>query len=359
MNNQILYQRTKTGATNIWRAWNEGSKIFTEYGQMSGKLQITPGTECIATNVNKSNERNPIEQAIFEVDAMYKRQLRLKYSETIEQAQEVRIQVMLAQDGHDSKIDFIGGVDVQRKYDGGRTFTVDGERVLYSRGNKIYSVKHITEELKEMFPADVMTDGELYLHGVPLQQIMSLIKKPQIRTQDIEYHIYDIPSDKPWNERKEELNKYKSSKHVKIVETYSVKSEEELVALHDKFVSEGFEGAIIRLNDPSVGYEFGKRSSLLLKWKMFEDAEFKIIGIESGTGKMQDCAIFICKNDINDKTFKVVPKGTIEEKKEMLNPLNIGKLLTVEFLGRSEDGIPKIAVGKAIRTEEDIPRKEE
>jgi len=47
---------------------------------------------------------------------------------------------------------------------------------------------------------------------------------------------------------------------------------------------------------------------------MFEDAEFKIIGIESGTGKMQDCAIFICKNDINDKTFKVVPKGTMEEK---------------------------------------------
>jgi len=147
MNNKLLFQKTKTNAINTWRAWNEGNKIFTEYGQIGGKLQITPGTECIATNVGRSNERNPIQQAEFEVDAMYKRQLRLKYSETIEQAQEVRIQVTLALDGHDSKIDFTNGVDVQRKYDGGRTFTIDGERVLYSRGNKIYNVRHITEEL--------------------------------------------------------------------------------------------------------------------------------------------------------------------------------------------------------------------
>src|SRR3990172_8617415 len=96
MNNQLLYQKTKIGNINQWRAWNEGSKIFSEYGQISGKLQITPGTECIATNVGRSNERNPIQQAEFEVDAMYKRQLRLKYSETVEKAQEIRIQVMLA-----------------------------------------------------------------------------------------------------------------------------------------------------------------------------------------------------------------------------------------------------------------------
>lgn len=356
-NNIFLYQRTKTGAINSWKAWNEGSKIFTEYGQIGGKLQTTIGTDCISTNVGRSNERNPLEQAIFEVDAMYKNQLRLKYSETIEEASNIRIQVMLAQDAHKAKLP--PKFDVQRKFDGGRTFTINGDRELISRGNKKYNVQHITNELKAMFPNDIMTDGELYLHGVPLQTIMSLIKKPQIKSKDIEYHIYDIPLNKSWNERKEILNSFKSSGHIKIVETYKVNSEEELIDLHNKFVEEGFEGAIVRLNNPNIGYEFGKRSSLLLKYKMFEDSEFKIVGINIGEGKMLECPIFVCKNDINDKTFNVVPKGTMEARKEMLDNSNIGKLLTVRFLGRSEDGIPKIATGIVIRPEEDLPKKEE
>jgi DNA ligase 1 len=353
--NRWLYQKTKTGKINCWRAWNESEIVKTEYGQINGKMQVTVGKVSVTTNEGRSNQRNPIEQAIFEVDAMYKNQLRLKYSETIEKAQEVRMQVMLAGDGH--KIGFKFPVDVQIKYDGGRTFTVDEERILYSRGNKTYSVNHITEELKEMFPSDLMTDGELYLHGVPLQTIMSLIKKPQLKSGDIEYHIYDIPSDKPWNERKKILNSYQSSEHVKIVETFSVNNMEELNVLHDKFIDSGYEGAIIRID--GSGYEFGKRSKKLLKWKQFEDAEFKIVGIKTGTGKYSECPIFACKNDINDKIFDVVPIGTMETKKEMLNNENIGKLLTVKFKGRSEDGIPKIAVGKIIRDEKDLPNKEE
>lgn len=355
-NNIWLYQKTKTGATNVWRAWNEDSKIFTEYGQLEGKLQKTVGTDCIATNEGRANYRDPISQAIFEVDAMYKNQLRLKYSETLIETQSVRIQVMLAADGH--KVRFKFPVDVQTKYDGGRTFTIDGNRVLYSRGNKTYTVKHITEELKTMFPSDMMTDGELYIHGVPLQKIMSLIKKPQIQSNDIEYHIYDIPSDKSWNERKKILNSFKSSGHIKIVETYVANNMEELVAFHDKFVTDGFEGAIIRVNDPEIGYEFGKRSRLLLKWKAFEDSEFKIIGIKTGTGKMSECPIFLCQNDINDKTFDVVPLGTMEQRKEMLNNSNIGKSLTVKFIGRTEDGIPKFGVGKIVRDTKDLPQKE-
>jgi ATP-dependent DNA ligase len=356
MESQILYQKTKTSAINTWRVYTIGAQLFTEFGQIGGKLQTTPGTICIATNVGRSNERNPEQQAIFQAEAMVKEQLRLKYSTTIEDASKVRVQVMLAQDGHGVKLP--PKFDVQRKFDGGRTFTINGDRVLQSRGNKTYNVAHITEELKKMFPADVMTDGELYLHGVPLQKIMSWIKKPQLQTNDIEYHIYDIPSDKPWIERRAILNSYKFSAHVKIVETYTVNSTEELVKLHDQFVEEGFEGAIIRL-EGQHGYEFGKRSSSLLKWKNFEDSEFLIVGIEVGKGKYSECPIFVCKNDINDKTFNVVPIGTMEIKKELLNPSNIGKSLTVKFLGRSEDGIPKIAVGKCIRDKKDMPQKEE
>ncbi len=359
METKTLYQKTKTGTIYQWRVWTEGNIVYTEYGQVGGQLQITPGTPCIGTNIGKSNERTPEQQAEFEAISLTNDKIRLKYSLTINDAQETRIQPMLAGDGKKVKLPL--RFDVQRKYDGVRTMKVviNGEQKLLSRGNKIYSVQHIEDELKKYFPLDMMTDGELYCHGVPLQKILSWVKRPQIDSLKLEYHIYDIPSSKIWAERKAILNmsiNIPKNSCIKIVQTYSVNSMDELIKLHDQFIQEGYEGAIIRINGKE--YEFGKRSKYLLKWKMFEDTEFKIVGIESGSGKMEDCAIFICKNDINDKTFKVVPIGTIESKKEMMDSSNIGKFLTVKFKGRSEDGIPKIAVGKTIRIPEDLPEEE-
>ncbi len=356
MESQWLYQKTKTGSINCWRVYTIEDILYTQFGQVDGKLQTTVGQKCLATNVGKSNERNPVRQAEFEADAMIKNQLRLKYSETINRAQNVRIQPMLAQDGKKSRLKF--PVDIQRKYDGLRCLKVDidGEQKLLSRGNKFYDVKHIEEELSEIFPQNVMTDGELYIHGVSLQQINSLVKRSQSESQNIEYHIYDIPSDRPWENRREYLKSIKNTDYIKIVDTFTVNSMDEIVRLHDQFIQEGFEGAIIRL--PDRQYEFGKRSSGLLKWKNFEDKEFKIVGIESGTGKMSDCPIFVCKNDMNDKIFNVVPLGTMEARKEMFVDSNIGKFLTVKFIGRTEDMIPKFAVGKSIRLKEDISKKE-
>jgi len=357
MESKILYQRTKTNAINQWRVYTIGNKLFTEFGQVGGKLQTTCGQECIATNVGRSNERNPIQQAEFEAEAMIKNQLRLKYSLTIDDAMETRVQPMLANDGKKVQLKF--PVDVQRKYDGLRCMRVskDGKNKLMSRGNKIYDVKHIKEELSKMFPDNVMTDGELYIHGVSLQTINSWVKREQIDTYKIEYHIYDMPGSGTWKERREYLKNIKFNGCVKFVETFTVNSIEEIIRLHDQFIQEGYEGAIIRLHDGI--YEFGKRSRSLLKWKNFEDKEFKIVGIKSGTGKMSECPIFACKNDINDKIFDVVPLGTMEERKILFTESNIGKMMTVKFIGRTEDGIPKFAVGKVIRSYEDMPKTEE
>lgn len=356
MKSQWLYQKTKTNAINKWRVWTEGNKVFTQFGQIDGKLQTTVGKECEATNVGRANERNSVQQAEFEAESLFKEQLRLKYSLTMEDANETRIQPMLAQDGHKAKIPF--PVDVQRKYDGLRCMRIfaNGQQKLLSRGNKFYNVNHIEEELLKIFPENEMTDGELYIHGVSLQQINSLVKKSQTESIKIEYHIYDIPGKGTWSERKNLIKNIKNSDKIKIVETFTANSMEDIIRLHDQFILEGYEGAIIRL--PDGLYEFGKRSKSLLKWKNFEDKEFQIVGIKAGTGKMSECPIFACKNDINDKVFDVVPLGTMEERKSLFDNSNIGKMMTVKFIGRTEDGIPKFAVGKVIRTKEDMPQKE-
>jgi DNA ligase 1 len=349
---KTLYQKTKTGAINQWRIYTIDNVIYTEYGQVGGKLQTTCGLECIATNVGRSNERNPTQQAEFEAESQYKQQLRLKYSESIIDAHEVRIQPMLASDGKKAKLAF--PVDIQRKYDGLRCLSLfeDGVRKLRSRGNKPYNIKHIERELEKIIPEDMMTDGELYIHGASLQQLNSLVRKDQLDSVKLEYHIYDMPGEGTWKERRAKLENIKFNNTIKFVETFTVNSIEEIVKLHDQFIQDGYEGAIVRLHYGV--YEFGKRSRSLLKWKNFEDAEFEIVGISTGIGKMSECPIFLCKNDVNDLTFNVVPLGTMEARKSMLNDNNIGKLLTVKFIGRTEDNIPKFAVGKVIRIKEDF-----
>ena len=348
-----LYQKSKTGKTVQWRVSTEGNYLFMEFGQVGGKIQKSAGQECFPTNVGRSNERNATEQALFEAEALYNHKLDTKYSETLKESNVTKISPMLAQNGKAMKsIPF--ECDIQRKHDGLRCLVVwEGNQLrLMSRGNKTYSVPHIEAQLKKILKPGEMLDGELYIHGVSLQTIASWVKKNRPESKDIEYHVYDYPNDEKWTERSEHLHKIKYGNGIVEVETYTICSMEELKHYHDQFVSEGYEGAIIRLHDGL--YEYGKRSRSLLKWKDADDAEFKILDMESGVGKFEGVPVFIVQNDLNDKTFKVVPVGTAEVRRSLMNKRNIGQYITVKFFGRTDDGIPKFPVGKNIRIKEDM-----
>jgi hypothetical protein len=52
-----------------------------------------------------------------------------------------------------------------------------------------------------------------------------------------------------------------------------------------------YEGSIIRSADGR--YEIGHRSYSLLKLKDFQDAEFKVVGVEHGKGSFEDKAILV------------------------------------------------------------------
>lgn len=355
MQSKWLYQKSKTGKTVQWRVFTEDNYLFTEFGQVGGKLQTSAPQECFPTNVDRSNARNAQEQAEFEALALYNHKLDTKYSKTLEQSEITRISPMLAQDG--KKVKFAFSVAVQRKFDGARALTIweGGKPKLLSRGNKFYSVPHIEKQLAKILKPGQMLDGELYIHGMSLQQIMSYVKKNKPGSEKLQYHVYDVPSNKMWVQRSADLAQINFSGDIVQVDTYIVDGMEELISYHDIFVKDGYEGAIIRLGDGL--YEYGKRSRSLLKWKDFEDAEFLILGATPGVGKFAEVPIFTVQNNINDLTFNVTPTGTAEVRKEYMNPKYIGQYLTVRFKGRSEDGIPKIAVGKCIRPSEDMGLK--
>jgi len=198
----------------------------------------------------------------------------------------------------------------------------------------------------------------LYIHGKSLQDIVSLVKKPKEGSEDIEFWIFDvyIPSDPgmPWSKRRQyletvvkHLNLGFSSK-IKLVETESVENEAGMKIMHDRYVQEGYEGIILR--NPSGDYTLGHRSSNLIKYKEFEDDEFRIVGYKEGVGKFEGCVIWTCET-ADGNHFDVVPKGTLDMKKQWFKDAGqiVGKDLTVRYQAFTNDGIPQFPVGIAIR----------
>jgi DNA ligase-1 len=136
---------------------------------------------------------------------------------------------------------------------------------------------------------------------------------------------------------------------LQLVETKILKEEKELIKNYETFLDQGYEGAIVR---NSFGMYVNKRSVDLLKVKEFQDAEFKVIGIEEGAGKLAGHAIMICTLD-NDKEFRVKMSGETSKLKEYFDHPEtvINKWLTVQFQGFTKDAKPRFPVGLRFRVD--------
>lgn len=240
----------------------------------------------------------------------------------------------------------------------------DGEEVkLLSRGGKDYNCPHIVDVLKNVLPPNLVLDGELYLHGVGFQTITSWVKRLQENTSKIQYHVYDCilldEREAQWPSRYSYLHDFFGTRHnrltgvIQLVDTYEAKNDDEVLRVHNHVVSDGYEGAIVRMYDNSE-YRFAYRSKRLLKVKSFSDNEYRVVGYTTGKGRFEDCAVWVCQ--VGDHTFQVVSKGTMEERRKMLEEADsyVGQLLKVKYFELTDEGIPRFPVGVGFRMEEDL-----
>jgi ATP-dependent DNA ligase len=249
-------------------------------------------------------------------------------------------------------------VDVQPKLDGLRCLVSADDLVLRSRGGKTYRLPHIAEQIARILPAGAITDGELYVHGVPLQTIISLVTRRQIMTNTVEFHIFDILTGdwqaRDWRDRRADLEAFEANAAtngcdaIRFVKTTTAASRADVDHLHDAFVAAGYEGAIVRA--PDAPYATGARSAALLKYKRFDDAEFEIVGATSARGTDAGCVVWQCVTETG-RVFDVVPAWSDDERREALANLMsfIGRLLTVRYCGRTAAGVPRCANGIAVR----------
>lgn len=329
-------------------------------GAVVEKLSVVKGK-----NIGRANETSAYVQAVSEMESRIAKQLRLGYVETIEEAAEAKTNglgkklPMLAEPLKKVNVDDIDwdNAFVQRKYDGHRCLS---EGFIYSRGGKAHDVQHIQELIKRESNLDALhLDGELYIHGMSLQAIGSLITKPRPESLELEYHVYDIVSDAPFQERFQTLYSATGGLPVggkiHIAETHRVRNLAEAMVWHRKWVAEGYEGSILRWGNE--GYEDGKRTKKLVKLKDFSDFEVKVVGWELAKqavvkGVTYQIPKFIYEVNTPDglKTAKALAHGTVPEKhaewEALVRGENMGRMLTIAHFGFTPDGIPNIATAK-------------
>lgn len=207
----------------------------------------------------------------------------------------------------------------------------------------------------------VVLDGELYVHGLGFQRIVSLVKNRMKRhgttPRKLEYHVYDawLPSSPgaPLLARLEAAKMAADglrSRGGRVRDVHNITAatpaavQTHLVA----FMRKGYEGIMVR--DPAAQYEPGRRSRSLSKLKQFDDADFEVVGFEEASGKDKGTVVLICQTE-SGALFKVRPRGTHSQRSRMLHdaPRAVGKYLTVRFQGRTDSGIPRFPVGVAFR----------
>jgi DNA ligase-1 len=275
------------------------------------------------------------------------------------------IKPMLAHKFDDSRVDWSQPVYIQPKLDGVRCLlTKDGG---FSRtGKKFMNLAHIELALIPFFKKypDLVLDGELYNHKLKhdFEKIISLVRKQKPTADDrrdaqhlVQFHVYDY-IDGIYDTYKNRMQTLVVSdiydaqiKYVpaKLVDSYNYARD-----IHATFLSEGYEGSIIRLNGL---YKHG-RSYDLMKFKDFSDTEATIIGYELGKGKRTGTLGKFIMLDDEGVEFGCPPgKGySYKDLAKMLKDVQsyIGKRATFTYFQRTQAGSYRHPLFKCIRNYE-------
>lgn len=390
---EYLLSRASTGKFRFaiveWdEEWKEPEHAFLitrKYGQIGGKVTESPKTWIEKGKAGRSHR----EQATLQFNSFVKGYLDKGYikvpsdpntyseEKCIELFGEVKtnqygvIKPQLAKqaDKVTNKKIFDKEWLISRKLDGVKAlFYWDGKEVhTASRGGEHYDVAttHLREntQLVEFFKANptIILDGELFKRFKTLQQISGAarMEKNAYDCDWLEYWVYDcydtanpdmIASDRYKFLMSELCDKcyipmymtIKDDKYnvsIRLLLHEYVEGWDNMNKLHDQWVAEGFEGAVI--TDPSKPYKPGSRCNNLIKIKHYQSEDFKVIGYKLGLRGSEDMT-FTCELD-DGRTFEAMPCGDRATKAEYVENFETkykNKIGECTFFNWSDTGLP-------------------
>ena len=243
---------------------------------------------------------------------------------------------------------------------------LNGIRALSQKGNwqsrdEIFWQKnllaHLANEMEPLWSTGLIFDGELYVHGWPLQRINSAVavkrKEPTPDTLHVQYHIFDIIDPKRlfsdrWFEVYHGILAGEFNK-VQAVPTGHCTDTQMFDHYFWKYTEIGYEGIMLRPDGP---YEFGehfsqsvqhmteRRSRFLWKHKQWEDDEFLCVGYTQGEGKADIGIGALVFRTLNDREFSVGTGFSDEDRILFHRHTPLGQKCKIRYLNLSSTGIP-------------------
>jgi len=341
-----LYKYSSLGQIQSWQIFTNGDHYWTEEGILYGTITRSSPTCCQGKNKGKSNETSNTQQAILEATAKFQKKLDKGYNEVLTTDKKFFEPMLAFELKQYEKLLFTVPTFVQPKLDGVRCILKDG-KLTTRAGKSIVSCPHL--EIDAFF-----FDGELYCNELKnnFNKIISLVRKTKPNQEDLEesknliqYWAYDNPAfEGTFSQRYVRLarqldvnfERSELGKYIKLVPVYEVKSMEEINKYHAQFLEEGYEGTMIRMD---LGRYENKRSKQLLKYKNFQDAEFLILDVKTGSGNRANVANVLTVQLPDNTTCDVTMTGTMEFMAQVLKDKNevIGKYATVKYFSMTED----------------------
>ena len=237
---------------------------------------------------------------------------------------------------------------------------------------KVFTV--VPDFFKKLLPPGIALDGEIWMGRGNFQKVAGLsnLKVTPKNTleniteawKDVKFMVFDCPSD-PGNyeERMKNLKKIlPPTGPVKLVTNYKIRDDDHLLKIYHDLIGKGAEGVMLRA--PKSLYE-PKRSKMLLKMKIQDDAEATVTGYLEGTGKYEGLLGSVkCVLPSNGKEFNVGTGFTDEIRANYNVPdskyyIPIGSLVSFSYMELTQEGVPRHPAFRGVRTDVNIDYKEQ
>lgn len=243
---------------------------------------------------------------------------------------------------------------VQPKYDGVRCRalqTGNGVLLLSSEENIVFGVPHLNSILGRIANLPPELDGELYLHGMKFEEIVSITSREVNLHPDhtrIQFHAFDVINEFSQAARINQLNKLSGLTPWLVVSPYYLCSSlEDVLRTYDNIVNSGYEGIIVR-HFANI-YE-RKRSTLVMKFKPKKEDDYEIVGFTEEIDKdgcpKDTLGALVCKS--GDGNLFNVGTGFDEERRKAIwnaQDMIVGQMARVKYQHTTAGrGVPRFPV---------------
>ncbi|QTL35436.1 DNA ligase [Pseudoalteromonas viridis] len=227
---------------------------------------------------------------------------------------------------------------ISEKFDGVRAIW-DGRQLLTRSGQPINAPQWFTSALP-----DIALDGELWAGYARFEFVSAVVRRHRASEQDwrqVQYLIFDAPdiagSFAQRYQAYSRLVDTLAQPHIRAVKQHHFATKAELDDFFAQVLARGGEG--VMLHEHQANHQSG-RSSAILKYKPYFDAEAQVIAHLPGKGKYQGMMGAIRVKTPEGIEFKI---GTGFSDAQRREPPPIGSQVTYRYQGVTKFGKPRFA----------------